>query len=157
MIEYKMLNQFGRFVALNKSSFEMELDYSPEFNDYFDDNQLPKMNKRAIRTAGGLGLFVAGANAYLSVYGILRKVKQAINLKLPKAAGKYFFEAIIIKNRLDPSWFMLHSVSLIESATPECLARQLYGCQSGRKRCFELIPKNKNQSYKNIYIVVSVS
>ena len=58
-IDYRMLNQFGRFVSLNKSSLDMELDYSPDANDYFDESQLSKMNKRSVRTAGGIGLFVA--------------------------------------------------------------------------------------------------
>lgn len=151
-----MLNQFGRFAPLNKSSFDMELDYSPNANDYFDENQLSKMNKRSVRTAGGIGLFVASAHEYLNTYALIRKIKQAINSKLSNNPGRYLFEAVIIESRLDSSWFMLHSVQLVKTLTPEILARQLYKCQSGRVSCIQATPDNKDQIYKTIYIIVSI-
>lgn len=155
-IDYRMLNQFGRFVPLNKSSLDMELDYSPDANDYFDESQLSKMNKRSVRTAGGIGLFVASAHEYLSTYALVRKMKQIIDSTLANASGNHLFEAVIIENRLDSSWFMLHSVQLIKTLTPEILARQLYKCQSGRVSCIQATPNNKDQLYKTIYIIVSI-
>ena len=148
-----MLNQFGRFVPLNKSSFDMELDYSPNANDYFDESQLPKMNRGSARTAGWAGAIAAGSE-FIHSAAVLRQIKLAIENLAPKAAGEYLFEVTILRNHLESSWFMLNSIQPVETHSPQSLAKRLYKCQSGKAQCVQSVPEDHNQYYKNIYVIV---